>query len=285
MLEMMRRFPESEDLSVNLGIVTNLIESAQKKKEYINFEQRKNVLLYDDVMNQQRAVMYKQRNDVLDGVDMRSTITGMIEKQVALVVSSHTNTEEKENWNVEGLRNHYFGVIAGDLLNDDKIKDISHEELTEKITERAMAIYCEKEALLGEARMRDIERNILLRHVDLKWMDHIDAMADLKDNVGLSAYAQKNPLNEYRIIGADMFDEMVEEIRENTVRTVLFFQIQSAPVARKAAAKAIQAGADGEKPKQQPVRNAAPKVGANAPCPCGSGKKYKNCCGYKSGKN
>ena len=285
LLETVKRIPQSEDMAINLGIVTNLIESAQKKKEYINFEQRKSVLMYDDVMNQQRTVIYKQRNDVLDGVDLRATITGMIEKQIAAVVDSHTNVEEKENWNIDGLRNHYFGVIAGNLLSDDHLAEVSPEKLTQEITERAMAIYSQKETILGEEQMRDIERNILLRAVDVKWMDHIDAMDDLKDSVGLSAYAQRSPINEYRIIGADMFDEMVEEIRETTVRTVLFFQIQSAPTERKAAAKVINVGRDGEMPKQQPKRNEAPKVRANEKCPCGSGKKYKNCCGFKSGIN
>ncbi len=277
------RFGITEDTPINAGILSNSIETAQKNIEDRNFERRKNVLMYDDVMNQQRSVIYKQRNDVLDGVDIRSTILGMIEKQVSEVVASFIFGDDRAEWNLDGLRNHYIGMLVLEADMDGLLSHASAEEVNEEIVKRALAVYEKKEEIIGAERMREAERVILLRNVDSKWMSHIDAMDDLKDSVGLNAYAQRSPINEYRIIGADMFDEMVNDIRESTVRKLITLAPPKEPLKRVAVAKPIHAGLAGEKLKQQPARNKGPKVGPNDPCPCGSGKKYKKCCGFDGG--
>ncbi len=284
-----------ENMPIDAKILSGSIESAQKRIEEMNFKRRKNVITYDDVMNQQRNIIYKQRQAVLDGEDMSETVKKMITSTIEETVASFIGGESSADWNFDGLRNHYRGLLCTDSdfkYTEEELSKLSKEDITELLTERAFKLYEEKEELFGEERFREVERAVILRNVDLKWMDHIDAMDDLKDSISLQAYAQRNPVTEYRIAGADMFDEMVAEIRENTVRTILTIrprpeaEIKRAEVA-KPLAEGFAGGASVQKNTKKigtTVVRTSEKVGRNDPCPCGSGLKYKKCCGAnKSG--
>ena len=268
-----------ENTPINAGILSGSIESAQGRIEAQNFGRRKSVLEYDDVMNQQRTLIYKQRRDVLDGEDLSETITGMITDSIAASVAALTAGDEPR---LDELRQKYLGWLT--TPTSFTAGNETPEEITEALTERAMSLYREKETLFGRERLREIERIILLRNVDSRWMEHIDAMDELKGLVGLNSYAQRSPIAEYRLIGADMFDDMIEEIREGTVRTLLTAVPASQPMQRVQLARPTVAALAGQKPT--PSRPASPtparrdkRIDRNAPCPCGSGKKYKNCCG------
>ena len=279
----------TEDMPINAGILSNSIENAQKNIEDGNFERRKNVLMYDDVMNQQRTVIYKQRNDVLNGADIHATILNMIEGQISDVVDSFVAGDESTEWNLDGLRNHYMGIITTpDSLrySDEQLAEMSADDVKAEVISKAKALYAKKEEEMGEAALREAERVILLRNVDTKWMDHIDAMDELKGEVGLNAYAQRNPINVFRITGADMFDEMVNDIRESTVRMLLTLAPKKEPIKRVEVAKPLIEGfAGGKAPSANKPIVRKDKVGRNDPCPCGSGKKYKKCCGSVDGEN
>ncbi|MEE0970596.1 MAG: SEC-C metal-binding domain-containing protein, partial [Clostridia bacterium] len=278
-----------EDMPIDAKILSGSIESAQKRIEEMNFKRRKNVLTYDDVMNQQRNIIYKQRQSVLDGEDMSETVKKMISSTIEDNVASFTGGESVADWNFDGLRNHYIGLLCTPedfKYTDEELKDLSQQSITDLLCERAFNIYKQKEDLFGADVFREVERAVILRNVDLKWMDHIDAMDDLKDTIGLQAYANRNPVTEYRIAGGDMFDEMVSEIRENTVRTILSVVPRSDKVIeRTAVAKPTTEGFAGGAPKKgmkkvgNTVVRTEAKIGRNDPCPCGSGLKYKKCCG------
>ncbi len=274
-----------DDTPIDAGILSGSIESAQKRIEDQNFSRRKNVLTYDDVMNQQRKVIYKQRNEVLDGIDLKDKISSMITETISDNVDMFCAGDESSEWNIEGLREHFSSYLLaeGELaFTDDEKKELSRDGIKEVLTDRALSIYEGKEELFGsEDIMREVERVILLRNVDEKWMDHLDAMEELKGSIGLHAYAQRDPVAMYRLQGADMFDEMIADIRESTVRMVLSVmpkpkeEIKRVQVAN----PLIEGFAGGKAPvKKAPVKKAE-KVGRNDPCPCGSGKKYKKCCG------
>ena len=272
-----------EDQPIEAKILSNSIENAQKQLEANNFERRKTVLEYDDVMNQQRKLIYDQRQKVLDGDDMREDIINMINGSIESAASQYLVGEDQTLWDVEGLKNKYFGLLCGpDDFNysEDELRTLTPEDITSVLRERAMKLYASKEEIFGD-KMREIERVLLLKNVDTKWMDHLDAMDDLKDNVQLNAYAQRKPINEYRIIGADMFDEMVASIRDDTVRMVLSVMPREREIKRVEVSKVTGEGfAGGKIEKSQPkVLKKSEKVGRNDPCPCGSGKKYKKCCG------
>ncbi|NLK38884.1 MAG: preprotein translocase subunit SecA [Clostridiales bacterium] len=273
---------------IDARILSNSIESAQKRIEDQNFNRRKNVLTYDDVMNQQRAVIYKQRQEVLDGVDLKSKIINMITSSIADTVNFYTADEDKHAWNLEGMHEHFKGIIITDddlRYSKEELDSLTREDIIEKLTDRALAIYESKEAIFGSADvMREVERVILLRNVDEKWMDHLDAMEELKHSIGLHAYAQRNPVSEYRIQGSEMFDEMIADIRESTVRMVLTVQPQPQPIKRVEVAKPLIEGFEGGRPPAtKTVVKKSEKIGRNDPCSCGSGKKYKNCCGQNKG--
>ena len=263
-------------MPINAGILSNSIENAQKNIEDGNFERRKNVIRYDDVMNEQRRIIYDQRRQVLDGEDMNATIREMAESSIRESCGFYLAGDRAE-WNTEAIRQQYFGVLP---LSDDffDTKE-SAEEATDALVEMAFACLNEKEALFGETVFREVERTILLRSVDTKWIDHLDAMEDLRGAISLNAYAQRNPVFEYKIQGTDMFEEMVDDIREDTVRKLLTVMPREKAVERTAVAKVTSEGfAGGEKPvAKKPVK--VVKIGRNEPCPCGSGKKYKKCCG------
>jgi preprotein translocase subunit SecA len=239
--------------------------------------------MYDDVMNQQRTVIYNQRGDVLNGSDLRATLDNMIREQISSTVDLFTSGENPAEWNLDGLRANYINLLTSASsfrYTDDELEKLTVEDIKDSLTEKALSVYHEKDSQFGEELMREVERVILLRNVDTKWMDHIDAMEELKGTVGLNAYANRNPINEYRLIGADMFDEMVNDIRESTVRMLLTVAPQKEqPIKRVQVAKPLIEGfAGGKMPERKPAVKKQ-KVGRNDPCPCGSGKKYKKCCG------
>jgi len=279
---MVDRLGLDEDTPIDAKILSDNIESAQKRIEDQNFNRRKNVLTYDDVMNQQREVIYKQRRDVLEGIDVSETVRGWIDAVTNDIVMSFMDHENGE-YSYKGLLSNFVGMILRNEHSEEEITAMDETALAEAASVAAQNLYKNREETWKEAGidMREIERTLLLRSVDEKWMDHIDAMDELKGSIGLNAYAQRNPVTEYRIQGADMFDAMVADIRESTVMRVLSAVPRtSAPIERKQVAKPLVEGfAGGKVPaKKEPVRKAV-KVGRNDPCPCGSGKKYKKCCG------
>ncbi|MBR6602829.1 MAG: SEC-C domain-containing protein, partial [Clostridia bacterium] len=294
MLGMVQNKETFEDLPIDVKLISGLIENSQKRIEEMNFKRRMNVITYDDVMNQQRNIIYKQRQSVLDGEDVGETIRKMISSTIEENVASFIGGESAAEWNFDGLRNHYRGLLCSDddfRYSEDELKKLDKDDISSLLTERAMKIYNDKKENVGEELFKEIERSVLLRNVDLKWMEHIDAMDDLKETIGLQAYAQRDPVREYRIAGGDMFDEMIAEIRENTVRTILSFRLaDDSAIKRVAVAKPKAAGfAGGDAPKKgmkkvgSTIIRKDEKVGRNDPCPCGSGKKYKKCCGANNG--
>ncbi len=283
---MVERLGMDEDMPIDAKMLSGSIENAQKHLEGQNFNRRKNVLAYDDVMNQQRSVIYKQRSEVLDNADLKDKIKAMISDTVADAVGTYLHDEDMTQWDVEGLRAKYLGLLTtpADFKTIDGTAAEERQKITDLLLERADALYQKKEELFGEEQMREVERVVLLQNVDKKWMDHLEAMDSLMEAIGLQAYAQRNPIAEYRLYGADMFDEMVMNIRDDTARMVM--SIVPRPqqeVKRVEVAKVVSEGfaGGGSKPAQKkaPVVNKTPKVGRNDPCPCGSGKKYKKCCG------
>ena len=278
-----------EDTPIDAKILSNAVENAQKNVESRNFKARKSVLEYDDVMNTQREVIYAQRQKVLDGEDLRENImtmlTSVLGSTVATALGEHGGTVNEEalkelSVQTEGI---YFakGTLeakAGELMGMDA------QKLTDAMCELAKATYDAKERAYGSPLMRELERVIMLRVVDEYWMDNIDAMDDLKQGIGLRAYGQHDPVIAYKEEGYQMFESMIESIKEETVRRMFLVRVQpQQEVKREKVAKETgAAGAnDGSVVKKAPVRNAAKKVGPNDPCPCGSGKKYKKCCMQK----
>ena len=296
MLGLVDRMGLDDDTAINAKLLSNSIESAQKRIEDNNFKRRRDVLTYDDVMNQQRTIIYKQRQEVLDGENISDKIRSMIASSVSSNVEHYTAAESSLDWDLDGLRNAYLGLLCdSDDFNytEDELKHLKSSIIKEMLIERAEARYREKEELFGADVFREVERSVLLRNVDRQWMDHIDAMDDLKNEIGLQAYAQRNPVNEYRIAGADMFDAMVDEIREGTVRMILSVVPRPTAVQRVQVGRQTGEGFSGgarkvvrkvpQKPKGITV-SGKEKIGRNEPCPCGSGKKYKNCCGANPNK-
>ncbi len=278
-----QKFMESmnfdEDTPIEASFLSSAIESAQKKIEGRNFSIRKNVLDFDDVMSQQRTTIYSQRSKVLDGEDVSRNIQDMMDKSIEEAVDMYCSDTVAENWNLDGLRSHFMNlyVMDSDLrYTTDELNSISKKDIVEFLKDRAHLIYKTREADMGSEAMREVERVCLLKTVDRHWMDHIDAMEELKRGIYLRSYGQKDPVVEYRFEGFAMFDEMIAAIREETVRLVLTVPVRvQRPIQREQVMQpdAPNAGS------QTPYKNKGEKVGRNDPCPCGSGKKYKNCCG------
>ncbi|MEG1778564.1 MAG: preprotein translocase subunit SecA, partial [Oscillospiraceae bacterium] len=216
------------------------------KIEGRNFSIRKNVLQFDDVMNTQRKIIYAQRDQVLEGVNLRENMVKMIAAAVQSTVNTcYTTDNETRIWNVDMLKTHYMGMMMGEEFftgkTEDDWKQITPEKLTEQITERAMSIYNAREAQFGEEAMRELERVLLLKQVDTKWIEHLDNMDELKRGIGLRGYAQRDPVVEFRIEGSDMFEEMIASIQEETVRWVLFAIVRAEqPMQREQVAKPIE---------------------------------------------
>ena len=275
-----------ESIPIENKIISNAVESAQKKVEGRNFSIRKNVLKYDDVMNAQREIIYKQRRQVLDGENLKDNILNMIKSLAEEVVISqfagdNDVNQEALNTNIKNI----FGVDISDFVKENA-KDSN--KIIEKLQEVALSEYDKKEAEIGSEELRELERVVMLKVVDQKWKDLIDAMDEFKDGIGFRAYGQQDPVVKYRIEGMDMFDEMVLDIKHDVVQMMMNLRKQD-EVKREETAKitgaalqALNSLDNGEKMKveeHKPVVNDGPKVGRNDPCPCGSGKKYKNCCG------
>ncbi len=280
MQAMMGRLTGDENMPIESKMISRTVESSQKKVEGRNFSIRKDTLQYDDVMNRQRELIYKQRDMVLDGIDLTDKINQMLDTNVEENVLIYCARDtDPSNWNINGLKEKYKGWLSiGD--NFDNIQEMSVDEIIEKLKESGHRKLDEKREMLGDELFAEFERMVLLRNVDSLWMDHIDAMDDLKEGIHLRAYAQQDPVVAFRMESYDMFDEMTAAIRENTVRMLLtLVPRRREDVERKAVAKVTtsSAGTD-ESVKPTPVRRAK-KIGPNDPCPCGSGKKYKKCCG------
>ncbi len=274
---MMDTLKVEEDMPIQSRMLTGIIESSQKKLEGRNFNIRKNVLNYDDVMNTQREIIYGQRQQVLDGEDIHDSIVNMINQFIESSVNMYLLDDEiHDDWNLEGLKEHLMNLITTETDFDytpEQLEAVSKADIIKELQERADKIYEKREQELGTERLREVERYVLLKIVDQKWMDHIDDMDQLKRGITLRSYGQKNPVVEYRMEGFEMFDAMVDSIREDTVRMLFTIQI------RQQVPKRQIAGNETRSNKGYTARNRRKKIGPNDPCPCGSGKKYKKCCG------
>ena len=276
----------AEDEPIEAKMLTGQIENAQKRIEARNYEIRKNVLQYDDVMNEQRKEIYEQRKQVLEGRDMHETIVKMADKLIEEAVGSYCgNGDDYADWDMEGLTQYMERLcirIGFFKAHEEPFKTIDKEDLIAKLKQEARDFYAlrEKGFELIHIDTRELERVVLLSCVDRRWMDHIDAMDQLRDGIGLRAYGNRNPVTEYQIEGYDMFDEMVHLIREDTVRRMYQARI-NIPMQRKEVAKPQETNLEQAKAAGGPSgpKRAAKSVGRNEPCPCGSGKKYKDCCG------
>ncbi len=274
------RIPDDEPIEQT--ILTSVIENSQKKVEGKNYGIRKYVLQYDDVMNQQRNIIYEQRNKVLNGEDIHDSIMQMIDEIVHNAFSTYAQDEFPDNWNMAGLVEYLERMFfTPDTLDFEKrdYNYINREELTQEVLEMAHKAYEAQEELFGSA-MREVERVVMLRAVDARWMTHIDDMDQLKSGINLRAYGQHDPVQEYKFIGFDMFEEMVAAIREETVRTLFHVRPQTQIERKMVATPTTASHGDGSDTKR-PERRSSEKIGRNDPCPCGSGKKYKNCCMQK----
>ena len=280
MTRVMETLNVDENMPIEVRILSNTVESAQKKLESQNYAIRKHVLQYDDVMNQQREIIYSQRDQVLDEADLHDKILGMYDDTVTNAVNLYCPAGAKDSWNLAGLREYFYGWI---LKSEDSIENMDTNEIIDYLIDHGHNIYANREAKFSSEIMRDLERMILLRNVDTNWMDHIDAMEELKQGIGLRAYAQKDPVVMFRLESFDIFDEMTSTIRENTVRQLFTVHIQKNEVIkRKQVAKVTgTSSASDNEGKKKPVVKKGEKVGPNDPCPCGSGKKYKKCCMLK----
>ena len=279
-----------EDMPIESRLISKAVENAQKKVEGRNFSIRKNVLQYDDVMNVQRTVIYEQRRDVLDGMNLKESILKMMDSVVELIVDSHIVDGEEVNKE----------SIAQDIETNLGISDVvalktekfDRNALVDELIAKVHEIYASKETEFGEENLRELERVVMLKIVDQKWMDHIDNMDELKKGIGLRGYGQQDPVVQYRLEGTEMFDDMIEDIRMDVVKILLNIRKKEGPIERTETTKVTGASledtainlVDGnisekEGGMNKTVVNEGPKVGRNDPCPCGSGKKYKNCCG------
>jgi len=273
-----------EDMPIEAKMISNAVESAQRRVEGRNFSIRKNVLNYDDVMNTQREIIYKQRRQVLDGENIKDSILSMINSMAEETVDTHSGEDINKEALSSDIKN-IFGLEIG-------LKEIEENKIVEQLKEKALEKYELKEKEIGEENLRELERVVMLKVVDQKWMDHIDSMDELKNGIGLRAYGQKDPVVQYRIEGFDMFDQMVFDIKHDVVKILLNIE-KKGEIKRTEAAQitgssldkstAIE-NLDSNTPKKsehinRTIVNTTPEVGRNEPCPCGSGKKYKNCCG------
>ncbi len=276
------------DISGNFKILSNLIENAQKKIESVHFRSRKNVLTYDDILNEQRKVIYSQRSDVLNDADLSGSIRAMIASSIEENVAMYCQGSVEE-WNLASLREIYRGWLIGDgdlVYTPEQLRKMNADDVIDDLCGFAADKYDAQRETIGEELFSDIERNVLLHFVDERWLDHIDAMDSLKQSVGLQAYAQRNPINEYRIEGGQMFAEMISSIKSETAKAVLTVSIKRHDAFERKEVANVKEGRTPSKAKATaaPVRRTA-EPDRNAPCPCGSGKKYKKCCALKKDGN
>ena len=284
---MMETLGIDEDEPIDQKILSGAIENAQKKIESRNFATRKHVLEYDDVLNTQRQTIYAQRLQVLEGKDVKDNIMSMIDDTIGRAVHAAVGEHNVITQDmVERARRPFIGVFLRPedcTFTPEECDDLTAEQLTNTLAEQAHKIYEAKEQALGAPIMRELERVVLLKNVDTKWMDHIDAMTELRNGIGLRAYGQHDPVVEYKREGFDMFDAMIDAIREDTVRMIFLAQVRTReePKREQVAKETAAAGASDGTSKPAPKR-VGKKIGMNDPCPCGSGKKYKKCCYLKA---
>ena len=270
----MDRLGMDDSMPIENKMVSRGIENAQKKVESRNFSIRKNVLEYDDVINQQRGIIYGERKKVLDGENLKDTISSMIDDVIDEVVNGYAGEiKYSDDWDLTGLLTYVEQhVLPGIDFTIDELKGMTRREMKDLLQERTHRLYDEREAELGSETMRELERAIMLRIIDDKWMDHIDAMDQLRNGISLRAYGQRDPLVEYKFEAFNAFESMVYSIKEDVVRYILRVKVVQQPQERQTFVN------QGEEAEKKPVR-VGKKIGRNQPCPCGSGKKYKNCCG------
>lgn len=269
--------PENQEIEHKM--LSNAIETAQKKIESNNFGIRKNLLEYDQVMNEQREIIYAERHRVLDGESMRDVIykmiTDIVDNTVDMVIGEDADVED---WNFKELNSLLLPIIPLVPVTKERVNKPKRNSLKQQLKEEAVKLYESKEAEFPEPEaIRELERVILLKVIDNKWMAHIDDMDQLRQGIGLQAYAQRDPLVEYKMSGYEMFDSMTDSIREDTIRLLFHVRVEQ-KVEREQVAKVTGTNKDDSGPKA-PMKRSEKKVYPNDPCPCGSGKKYKNCCG------
>ncbi|HBV96266.1 MAG: preprotein translocase subunit SecA [Peptococcaceae bacterium BICA1-7] len=271
-----------EDMPIEHSLISKSIETAQKRVENRNFDIRKHVLQYDDVMNQQRELIYRQRRQVLTGENLKEMISSMIGEVVGRTVDTYCpEGVHQEEWDLEALLSHAEQVfIPGHSIPSEDLEDMNREALTAHLLDKSLEAYDDREKELGEENMREVERVVTLRIVDERWMDHLDAMDQLREGIGLRAYGQKDPLIEYKFEGYEMFNNMIASIQEDVVRYI--FRVSLVPQEEQPRQRNVVENRYSEEGSKQPVRKEA-RVGRNDPCPCGSGKKYKKCCGVAQG--
>jgi preprotein translocase subunit SecA len=305
MQKIMSVFNLPEDEAIDSKMLSNTIETAQKRIEGRNFEIRKSVLQFDDVMNKQRAIIYSQRSKVLNGDDIHSYILKMLDDVVTATVNSYLSDDvPPEHWNLEGLKDHFLGWLTTEedfKYTPEVLEELERNQVCAELKGRARELYSQKEAEIGSDIMRELERSAMLRSVDEHWVEHIDAMHELKRGIYLRSYAQRDPVVEYRLEGFDMFDNMIASIQENTIKMLLlarpFRQFETIPdeektdeFSRLLKAKAQEKQQATETPKENDVappkaeesknsQRKSEKIDRNGLCACGSGKKYKKCCG------
>ncbi len=285
--KMMETLGIPDDEPIDQKMLSGAIENAQKKVETRNFGIRRHVLEYDDVMNTMRTTIYSQRLKVLEGEDLKNNILSMLDSSIDNAVYAAIGEHKViEPYMVDDACKHFRGIFLGpdDLrFTPTECDDLTMDSLGNQMKDIAHAAYERKEAEITAPIMRELERVILLKNVDAKWMDHIDAMTELRNGIGLRAYAQHNPVDEYKREGFDMFDGMIDAIREDTVRMIFLARVRTheEPKREQVARETSAAGADDGTLKKQPARKSVKRPGMNDPCPCGSGKKYKRCCYLK----
>ncbi len=273
----MDRLGIEEDQPIEHGLVSRAIENAQKKVEARNFDARKHVLEYDDVINQQREVIYQQRRQILVGENLKEQIFAMIRECIERAMELHANEQTyAEEWDIQELVDYLEGLFfPKDILHQKQLSLLSRDELSQELLRQAEDLYEQKEADLGADTMRELERVVMLRVVDAKWIDHLDGMDDLREGIGLRAYGQKDPLTEYKFEAYDAFQQMIESIRNDIVRNIYHATIVHQPKER----QVVEHYAEGSAKGSAGTVRKGKKIGRNDPCPCGSGKKYKKCCG------
>lgn len=279
--DMVEKLGMEDDMPLEAGILTKSIEGAQKKVEGRNFGIRKHVLQYDDVMNRQREIIYSERGKVLHGDNIKEDVENMLEKLIEESIANHTsNSEYGEEWDLEGLTDHLHQIyLPKDAYHCDDVESLTREQLKADLLKIGRDIYAQKEEEFTPERFREVERYVLLKVVDSKWIDHIDAMDQLKQGIGLRAVGQEDPVRAYQNEGFDMFGEMIDSIQEDTVRYLFGATLQTNTERRQQAVITGSSSASSEAAPKKPETRKEPKVGRNDPCPCGSGKKYKKCHG------
>ncbi|HHY13527.1 MAG TPA: preprotein translocase subunit SecA, partial [Thermoanaerobacterales bacterium] len=272
----MEKVGMDDEQPVEHGLISKSIETAQTRVESRNFDIRKHVLEYDDVMNKQREVIYGQRRQVLEGEDLRGNIMSMLDEVISNIVDIYcVEGTYPEEWDLKGLLEYGEEIfLPRKYCNIEKFKNMTKDEIKKTLIDMALKLYNDKEKELGSETMREFERVVTLQVVDKKWMDHIDAMDQLKQGIGLRAYGQKDPVLEYKFEGYEMFQSMVSSIHEDIIRLLFKYRLKSKPKRKQTVKETSESKKSVE---NKPITSK--KVGRNDPCPCNSGKKYKRCCG------